>query len=73
MFIVSPQLSEIILDAFILYLTCINLSALSQQQRNEKASVTQIFERETKREKILESRYREMKLKERAKSQQEDR
>lgn len=29
----------------------------------------QIFERETKREKILESRHREMKLKERTKSQ----
>ena len=49
------------------------MSALSQQQRNEKASVTQMFERETKREKILESRYRELKLKERAKSQQEER
>lgn len=32
-----------------------------------------MFERETKREKILESRYRELKLKERAKSQQEER
>ncbi|XP_063682877.1 dynein intermediate chain 3, ciliary-like [Bolinopsis microptera] len=54
--------------------TLLELSeSLSQQQRNEKASVTQIFERETKREKILESRYRELKLKERAKSQQEER
>jgi len=54
--------------------TLLELSqSLSQQQRNEKASVTQMFERETKREKILESRYREQKLKERAKSQQEDR
>jgi len=32
-----------------------------------------MFERETKREKILESRHRELKLKERAKSQHGDR
>jgi len=37
-------------------------------QRNEKALVTSMFERETRREKILESRHREMKLKERVKS-----
>ena len=38
--------------------------------RHEKASITAMFERETKREKILEARHREMRLKERAKSQQ---
>lgn len=33
-------------------------------QRNEKALVTAMFERETRREKILEARNRELKLKE---------
>ena len=46
-------------------------SGLSSMERNEKNIVSAIFERETKREKILESKYREMKLKERAKSQQD--
>ena len=32
--------------------------------------VLQMFDRETRREKILEARHRELKLKERAKSQQ---
>lgn len=36
--------------------------------RNEKGLVTSMFERETRREKILEARHREMKLKERTKS-----
>ncbi|PVD38122.1 hypothetical protein C0Q70_00733 [Pomacea canaliculata] len=40
-------------------------------QRNEKNLVTNMFERETRREKILEARHREMKLKERTKSQQD--
>lgn len=40
-------------------------------QRNEKGLVTAMFERETRREKILESRHREMKLKERTKSSQD--
>jgi len=39
--------------------------------RHEKAAITAMFERETKREKILEARHREMRLKERAKSQQD--
>merc|ERR1712087_984712 len=41
-------------------------------QRNEKNLVTAMFERETRREKILDARHREMKLKERAKSQMEE-
>lgn len=44
-------------------------SGLTVIERNEKNVVSAIFERETKREKILESRHREMKLKERTKSQ----
>lgn len=40
-------------------------------QRNEKNLVTLMFERETRREKILDTRHREMKLKERAKSSAE--
>ncbi|KAJ7984806.1 hypothetical protein DPEC_G00358590 [Dallia pectoralis] len=39
-------------------------------QRNEKALATAMFERETKREKILEARHREMRLKERSRSEQ---
>ncbi|XP_046888484.1 dynein axonemal intermediate chain 2 [Hypomesus transpacificus] len=39
-------------------------------QRNEKALVTAMFEREAKREKILEARQREMRLKERSRSEQ---
>ena len=42
-----------------------NLCAL---QTNEKALVTAMFERESRREKILEARHREMRLKERDKS-----
>ena len=38
-------------------------SGLCTMQRNEKALVTAMFERETKREKILESRQRELRLK----------
>ena len=38
-------------------------SSLCTMQRNEKALVTAMFERETKREKILESRQRELRLK----------
>ncbi|NXI91928.1 DNAI2 protein, partial [Psophia crepitans] len=38
-------------------------------QRNEKNLVNAMFERETKREKILEARHREMRLKERARSE----
>lgn len=40
-------------------------------QRNEKNLVTNMFERETRREKILDARHREMKLKERTKSGQD--
>ncbi|KAI1886582.1 hypothetical protein AGOR_G00197290 [Albula goreensis] len=39
-------------------------------QKNEKALATAMFERETKREKILEARHREMRLKERSRSEQ---
>ncbi|KAL0983885.1 hypothetical protein UPYG_G00134340 [Umbra pygmaea] len=39
-------------------------------QKNEKALTTAMFERETKREKILEARQREMRLKERSRSEQ---
>ncbi|KAM6119103.1 kinesin-like protein KIF19 [Phoenicopterus ruber ruber] len=44
-------------------------SGLCTLQRNEKALATAMFERETKREKILEARHREMRLKERARSE----
>ncbi|XP_023672742.1 dynein axonemal intermediate chain 2 isoform X2 [Paramormyrops kingsleyae] len=43
---------------------------LSTMQRNEKALATAMFERETKREKILEARQREMRVKERSRSEQ---
>ncbi|NXW93880.1 DNAI2 protein, partial [Alopecoenas beccarii] len=42
-------------------------SGLCTLQRNEKNVVNAMFERETKREKILEARHREMRLKERGK------
>ncbi|XP_078510369.1 dynein axonemal intermediate chain 2 isoform X5 [Lissotriton helveticus] len=45
-------------------------SGLWTLQRNEKNLATTMFERETKREKILEARHREMRLKERSKSEQ---
>ncbi|XP_046709967.1 dynein axonemal intermediate chain 2 [Silurus meridionalis] len=45
-------------------------SGLCTLQRNEKALATAMFERETKREKILEARHREMRLKERCRSEQ---
>uniref|UniRef100_W5N5C3 Dynein axonemal intermediate chain 2 n=1 Tax=Lepisosteus oculatus TaxID=7918 RepID=W5N5C3_LEPOC len=45
-------------------------SGLCSLQRNEKALATAMFERETKREKILEARHREMRLKERSRSEQ---
>ncbi|OAF64866.1 Axonemal dynein intermediate chain 2, partial [Intoshia linei] len=49
--------------------TLLRLSdGLVNMQRNEKALVSSIFERETRREKIIETRHREMKLKERVKS-----
>lgn len=52
--------------------TLLELSeGLCSLQRNEKALVTAMFERETRREKILEARHREMKLKERSKSSQD--
>ncbi|XP_064614684.1 dynein intermediate chain 3, ciliary-like [Liolophura sinensis] len=51
--------------------TLLELSdSLCTLQRNEKALVTAMFERETRREKILDARHREMKLKERVKSSQ---
>ncbi|XP_060948510.1 dynein axonemal intermediate chain 2-like [Limanda limanda] len=45
-------------------------SELSTLQKNEKNLLSAMFERETKREKILESRQREMRLKERSRSEQ---
>uniref|UniRef100_A0A3B1IM08 Dynein, axonemal, intermediate chain 2b n=1 Tax=Astyanax mexicanus TaxID=7994 RepID=A0A3B1IM08_ASTMX len=45
-------------------------SGLCTLQRNEKALATAMFERETKREKILEARHRELRLKERSRSEQ---
>ncbi|NXL39807.1 DNAI2 protein, partial [Glaucidium brasilianum] len=44
-------------------------SGLCTLQRNEKTMATAMFERETKREKILEARHREMRLKERDRSE----
>ncbi|NXD76749.1 DNAI2 protein, partial [Halcyon senegalensis] len=44
-------------------------SGLCTLQKNEKNLANAMFERETKREKILEARYREMRLKERARSE----
>ncbi|NXV31712.1 DNAI2 protein, partial [Rissa tridactyla] len=44
-------------------------SGLCTLQRNEKTLATAMFERETKREKILEARHREMRLKEHARSE----
>ncbi|NXN14476.1 DNAI2 protein, partial [Indicator maculatus] len=44
-------------------------SGLCTLQRNEKNLATAMFERETKREKILEARHREMRLKERTRSE----
>jgi len=50
-------------------MTLIELSDnLCTLQSNEKALVTAMFERESRREKILEARHREMRLKERVKS-----
>nr|XP_015826641.2 dynein axonemal intermediate chain 2 [Nothobranchius furzeri] len=45
-------------------------SGLSALQKNEKSLVAAMFERETKREKILEARQREIRLKERSRSEQ---
>nr|XP_056704684.1 dynein axonemal intermediate chain 2 [Euleptes europaea] len=44
-------------------------SCLCTLQRNEKNLASAMFERETKREKILEARHREMRLKERTKTE----
>uniref|UniRef100_A0A0B7A5S6 Dynein intermediate chain 3, ciliary n=1 Tax=Arion vulgaris TaxID=1028688 RepID=A0A0B7A5S6_9EUPU len=49
--------------------TLLELSeSLYTQARNERNLVTSIFERETRREKILDARHREIRLKERAKT-----
>ncbi|XP_072226733.1 dynein axonemal intermediate chain 2 [Leuresthes tenuis] len=45
-------------------------SGLSTLQKNEKGLLAAMFERETKREKILEARQREIRLKERSRSEQ---
>ncbi|XP_028284097.1 dynein intermediate chain 2, axonemal, partial [Parambassis ranga] len=45
-------------------------SGLSTPQKNEKSLLAAMFERETKREKILEARQREIRLKERSRSEQ---
>uniref|UniRef100_A0A8C4T7K8 Dynein intermediate chain 2, axonemal-like n=1 Tax=Erpetoichthys calabaricus TaxID=27687 RepID=A0A8C4T7K8_ERPCA len=45
-------------------------SGLCSLQRNEKALANEMFERESKREKILEARRRELRLKERGRSDQ---
>lgn len=51
--------------------TLLELSeGLWNMQKNEKNLVSNMFERETKREKILETRQRELRLKERTQSQQ---
>ncbi|KAM4662025.1 dynein axonemal intermediate chain 2 [Discoglossus pictus] len=47
-------------------------SGLCTLQRNEKNLASAMFERETKREKILEARHREMRLKERSKAEPKD-
>ncbi|NWX93388.1 DNAI2 protein, partial [Nothoprocta pentlandii] len=47
-------------------------SGLCTLQKNEKTLATAMFERETKREKILEARHREMRLKERARAEGRD-
>ncbi|NXL83623.1 DNAI2 protein, partial [Alectura lathami] len=47
-------------------------SGLCTLQRNEKILANAMFERETKREKILEARHREMRLKERARLEGQD-
>lgn len=46
-------------------------SSLHTLLRHEKSTMNAMFERETKREKILEARHREMRLKERSRSQQD--
>lgn len=54
-------------------LTLLELSDnLCQLQRNEKSLVTTMFERETRRERILESRNRELKLKEKQGAQKDE-
>ncbi|KAM9342518.1 dynein axonemal intermediate chain 2 [Pholidichthys leucotaenia] len=45
-------------------------SGLSTHQKNEKSLLAAMFERETKREKILEARQKEIRLKERSRSEQ---
>ncbi|CAJ1054150.1 dynein intermediate chain 2%2C axonemal isoform X1 [Xyrichtys novacula] len=45
-------------------------SGLSTLQKNDKSLLAAMFERETKREKILEARQREIRLKERSRSEQ---
>ncbi|KAL3983464.1 E3 ubiquitin-protein ligase [Sarotherodon galilaeus] len=45
-------------------------SGLSTLQKNEKSLLAAMFERESKREKILEARQREVRLKERSRSEQ---
>ncbi|XP_078101453.1 dynein axonemal intermediate chain 2-like, partial [Sander vitreus] len=45
-------------------------SGLSTLQKNDKSLLAAMFERETKREKVLEARQREIRLKERSRSAQ---
>lgn len=47
-------------------------SGLSTLQKNEKNIASSIFERETRREKILEARQKEMRLKEKGKAEGKD-
>lgn len=47
-------------------------NGLCTLQRNEKNMASAIFERETRREKILEARHREMRLKEKGKAEGRD-
>nr|XP_045744490.1 dynein axonemal intermediate chain 2 [Mirounga angustirostris] len=47
-------------------------NGLCTLQRNEKNTASSIFERETRREKILEARHREMRLKEKGKVEGKD-
>ena len=55
------------------YGACILVILYFQVQKNEKARCGALFERETKREKILDARQRELKLKERQRSGKGDR
>ncbi|NXL63932.1 DNAI2 protein, partial [Chordeiles acutipennis] len=52
--------------------TLLEISGLCTPQKNEKTLANAMFERETRREKILEARHRELRLKERARSEAQE-